>query len=94
MSDDRVLLFSDEWLTKYGELLSKNEEYKRTAKNWHGDFIFEVTPDKSLSESQSVYMWIYRRVNLSRHISHSQMRPPRMSIQVVLRTGGYYSMAR
>ncbi len=70
MSDNRILFFTEEWLAKYGELLSKNEAYKRAAKDWHGDFIFEVTPDgMSVKRPLRVYMDLQAGEMVKAHVA-------------------------
>ncbi len=46
MSEEERLLFpSEEWIAKYVELLNSSKSYEEAAKNWEGDFIFQIEPD-------------------------------------------------
>ncbi len=54
---EKHLIFSEEWLCSYKELLDVNERYKEVASDWEGDFIFEITPDyDSIEEPIRLYI--------------------------------------
>jgi len=48
-----VALFpSDEWLTRYRDLINGSEEYREAAKTWEGDiaFVLEAEPDRGVPD--------------------------------------------
>jgi putative sterol carrier protein len=45
MSEKKFDFFSEQWLKKYQEILNKNAAYKDAAKDWEGDFIFQIDAD-------------------------------------------------
>ncbi len=50
---------SDEWINALSELLNANESYKRSAKDWEGDFIFVVDPDEGYPESAYLHLRLH-----------------------------------
>ncbi len=48
MTSEELVFPSEEWLQRYVEELNKSKNYEEAAKNWEGDFIFEVEPDGSV----------------------------------------------
>lgn len=45
MSQKKIDFFSEAWLLKYQEILNKNAAYKDAAKDWEGDFVFQIDAD-------------------------------------------------
>ncbi len=45
MNDDKLLFLSEDWMNRYMELLNSNQQYEDVAKDWEGDFIFQVDSD-------------------------------------------------
>ena len=57
MNDDRLLFPSEEWITKYVEMLNDNPIYEDAAKTWEGDFVFEITADgEAIKEPVRFYL--------------------------------------
>jgi putative sterol carrier protein len=50
---------SDAWIKKLAEELNKNEDYKRSASNWEGDFVFVVEPDDGYTDEAYLYLGLY-----------------------------------
>jgi putative sterol carrier protein len=50
---------SDEWIKKLRELLNSSESYKRSAKDWEGDFIFIVEPDEAYNKTAHFHLELY-----------------------------------
>lgn len=50
---------SDEWIKKLMEELNKNEDYKRSAKDWEGDFVFVIEPDEAFDREAYYYLGLY-----------------------------------
>jgi putative sterol carrier protein len=42
---------SDAWIKQLREVLNRNEDYSRSAKDWEGNFIFVIEPDQVFSET-------------------------------------------
>ncbi|MFX1253448.1 MAG: SCP2 sterol-binding domain-containing protein [Promethearchaeota archaeon] len=59
---------SAEWLEKYIELLNANKAYEDAAKTWEGDFVFEITPDGNLKETQRFYLDLWHGKCRSGHM--------------------------
>jgi putative sterol carrier protein len=45
MSQKKIDFFSEAWLLKFQEILNKNAAYKDAAKDWEGDFVFQIDAD-------------------------------------------------
>jgi putative sterol carrier protein len=50
---------SDEWVKKFADQLNASEDYERSAKDWEGDFIFVIEPDKAYSETSYLFVGLY-----------------------------------
>jgi putative sterol carrier protein len=50
---------SDEWIKRLREELNNNEAYRRSAKDWEGDFIFIVEPDQAYPETAYFLLELY-----------------------------------
>ena len=50
---------SDEWVKAFAEQLNASEAYEKSAKDWEGDFIFIVEPDKSYPEEGYMFVGLY-----------------------------------
>ena len=47
---------TDEWVNQFKEALNKNTTYAEVAKDWEGDFLFIITPDKEWSKETILYI--------------------------------------
>ena len=47
---------SDEWIKALKDELNNSEAYRHAARNWEGDFYFQVTPEESVEEPVIFYM--------------------------------------
>ena len=47
---------SDEWLHLFKDELNRNADYEKAAKNWEGDFLFVILPDKEWKEEVKYYV--------------------------------------
>ena len=47
---------TDEWVNQFKEALNKNTTYAEVAKDWEGDFLFIITPDKQWSKETILYI--------------------------------------
>jgi putative sterol carrier protein len=60
MEDERKINFpSDEWFARYVEELNRNPAYEEAAKNWEGDFLFVITPDKGQEKEYVYYLDLF-----------------------------------
>jgi putative sterol carrier protein len=60
MEKEKKLFFSEEWIKAYVNALNNNSEYERSARDWEGDFIFEIRPDgKTIKEPVRIYIDLY-----------------------------------
>ncbi len=60
MTDEKILFFSEEWISIYKDALNANEEYKTASKTWEGDIIFQIDADgDKIKEPLRVYMNLY-----------------------------------
>lgn len=50
---------SDEWIKKLSELINQNDSYKRSAKDWEGDFIFNVEPDEAYNKTAYFHLELF-----------------------------------
>jgi len=50
MNDEKLVFPSQEWIERYKQILNENADYEDAAKNWEGDFIFEVEADGEIIE--------------------------------------------
>jgi putative sterol carrier protein len=50
---------SDEWGKAFAEQLNASDDYERSAKDWEGDFIFIIEPDKSYPEEAYMFVGLY-----------------------------------
>ena len=50
---------SDEWGKAFAEQLNASDAYERSAKDWEGDFIFIIEPDKSYPEVAYLFVGLY-----------------------------------
>jgi putative sterol carrier protein len=56
MSMKKYAFPSDEWIKKFMDHLNDSETYEEAAKNWEGDFVYEVIPDGDLKEKVRFYL--------------------------------------
>jgi putative sterol carrier protein len=47
---------SEEWINLFMEQLNANKNYEEAAKDWEGDFLFQVEPDADLKDPATLYM--------------------------------------
>ncbi|MHA1881647.1 MAG: SCP2 sterol-binding domain-containing protein [Candidatus Thorarchaeota archaeon] len=60
MDEDKITFLSDEWLQVYKKLLNVSEKYERVAKDWEGDFIFQIdTDDDNIQTPVRAYIDLY-----------------------------------
>jgi putative sterol carrier protein len=50
---------SEEWFLRYVEELNASEEYQEAAKDWEGDFVYVILPDKGLEKEYCYYLDLY-----------------------------------
>lgn len=50
---------SDEWAKEFASQLNASEAYERAAKDWEGDFIFAIEPDKGRPETAFLFIGLY-----------------------------------
>jgi putative sterol carrier protein len=50
---------SDEWIKALSELLNTSETYRRSAKDWEGDFIFVAEPDETNPEAAYLHLQLH-----------------------------------
>ncbi len=50
---------SDEWIKALSELLNASETYRRSAKDWEGNFIFVAEPDETYPESAYMHLQLH-----------------------------------
>jgi len=50
---------SDEWIKALSELLNASETYRRSAKDWEGDFIFVAEPDETNPETAYLHLQLH-----------------------------------
>ena len=50
---------SDEWGKAFADQLNASEDYERSAKDWEGDFIFVIEPDKAYPENAYLFIGLY-----------------------------------
>jgi len=50
---------SNEWGKAFADQLNASEDYERSAKDWEGDFIFVIEPDKAYPESAYLFVGLY-----------------------------------
>lgn len=50
---------SDDWIKQLKDELNSNPDYKRSAKDWEGDFIFVIEPDDDLDQEVYYYLGLY-----------------------------------
>jgi putative sterol carrier protein len=50
---------SGEWGKAFADELNASEAYERSAKDWEGDFIFVIEPDKAYSETAYLFVGLY-----------------------------------
>lgn len=50
---------SDAWIKQLMDELNSNQDYKRSAKDWEGDFIFVIKPDQDLDEEVYYYLGLH-----------------------------------
>ncbi|HEY70282.1 MAG TPA: hypothetical protein G4O08_06845 [Anaerolineae bacterium] len=48
---------SEAWLNDFETLLNSDEQYAEIAKNWEGDFMFAIEPDKG-SQDENMYYYM------------------------------------
>jgi len=50
---------SDEWAKEFASQLNASEAYESSAKDWEGDFIFAIEPDKAHPETAFLFIGLY-----------------------------------
>ncbi|MBS3794300.1 MAG: SCP2 sterol-binding domain-containing protein [Candidatus Thorarchaeota archaeon] len=50
MNEEKLVFPSQEWIERYKQILNENADYEDAAKDWEGDFIFEVEADGEIIE--------------------------------------------
>ena len=50
---------SDEWIKALSELLNTSETYRRSAKDWEGDFIFIADADDTYPETAYLHLQLH-----------------------------------
>ena len=55
---------TDEWVNQFKEALNKNTTYAEVAKDWEGDFLFIITPDKQWSKETILYIDLTKKQHL------------------------------
>jgi putative sterol carrier protein len=50
---------SDEWIKALSELLNTSETYRRSAKDWEGDFIFVAESDETNPETAYLHLQLH-----------------------------------
>lgn len=50
---------SDEWIKELSRLLNESEAYERSARDWEGDFLFIIEPDKVYPHTAYLYLDLY-----------------------------------
>jgi len=60
MENEAKLTFpSDEWFARFVEELNNNREYEEAARNWEGDFLFVVTPERGKGTEYLYYLDLF-----------------------------------
>jgi putative sterol carrier protein len=54
-----ILFPSDEWIKALSTKLNESASYERSAKDWEGDFIFVVEPDKRYDATAYLYLGLF-----------------------------------
>ncbi|MCK5247940.1 SCP2 sterol-binding domain-containing protein [Candidatus Bipolaricaulota bacterium] len=47
---------SDEWIKELSRLLNESDSYESSAKDWEGDFVFEIQPDKTFEDTAYLFL--------------------------------------
>lgn len=50
---------SDAWIEELGKRLNQSDTYKRSAKDWEGDFIFVIEPDEDYDKEAYFFLGLY-----------------------------------
>ncbi|MFO8035083.1 MAG: SCP2 sterol-binding domain-containing protein [Anaerolineales bacterium] len=50
---------SDAWIKELKDRLNQSESYKRSAKDWEGDFIFVIEPDEDYDQEAYFFLGLY-----------------------------------
>ena len=50
---------SDEWIKQLSKLLNLSESYHRSSKDWEGDFLFIIDPDKLYDKMAYLHLELY-----------------------------------
>ena len=50
---------SDSWIKELREMLNASESYRRSAKDWEGDFVFIVEPDQAYPDTAYLHLQLY-----------------------------------
>lgn len=50
---------SDEWIKELSRLLNASESYESSARNWEGDFLFEIQPDATFTDAAYLYLGLH-----------------------------------
>ena len=50
---------SDEWIKALRDMLNASESYRRSAKDWEGDFIFVADPDDAYPDTAYLHLQLY-----------------------------------
>ncbi|MHA1215643.1 MAG: SCP2 sterol-binding domain-containing protein [Candidatus Hodarchaeales archaeon] len=55
---EKVLFPSEEWVEKFKNVINSSEDYAKAAKDWEGDFIFEVLPDGTGKLTEPIRLYV------------------------------------
>ena len=50
---------SSEWIKELSRQLNASEAYERSARDWEGDIVFVVEPDKSYEGTANLFLGLY-----------------------------------
>ncbi len=50
---------SDEWIKELAQQLNASATYERSARDWEGDFVFVIEPDRASLEIAYLYLGLY-----------------------------------
>jgi putative sterol carrier protein len=50
---------SNEWIQELSRQLNASASYEKSAKDWEGDFVFEVQPDDAYDKTTYLYLGLY-----------------------------------
>jgi putative sterol carrier protein len=59
MEEKKYKFPSEEWFERYVEELNNSKEYEEAAKDWEGDFLYVIAPDKDFDQEYVYYLDLY-----------------------------------